>query len=201
MTTILKENEDNKKLIKSYELNLETYRQSYLNTKSVTEFKELFKGLIIMMLDHIILLYNKILQKKPELKFSKSSEKITKINTLVDCLKNNTKIMGCDVNEVILKGYVSYFYAKYRDMMMNWDIKKIKTIDESDIKGVVFGTVTNSQIMEIAQENFNIVPEVVLMINNLKEKEIFKLLYYLNNVNTMIDIYLYLLDKKKLKEN
>jgi len=186
-----KEKNNIQQIINTYDNNLEIFKRKYLNIEVEKEFKELFKGTVVLLLENIVLLYSKILQKKPELKFSKSAEKISNINSLMDCLKNDTKLLGCDVNEVIMRGYVSYFYTKYRDLMMDWDISKIKNIEESDVKDVVNNTVTSQEVMEMAKGYFNIVPEIVMMVNLVKEKEILKLLYLLNNINVIIDVYLY----------
>jgi len=185
-----KEKNNIQQIINTYDNNLEIFKRKYLNIEVEKEFKELFKGTVVLLLENIVLLYN-LRQKKPELKFSKSAEKISNINSLMDCLKNDTKLLGCDVNEVIMRGYVSYFYTKYRDLMMDWDISKIKNIEESDVKDVVNNTVTSQEVMEMAKGYFNIVPEIVMMVNLVKEKEILKLLYLLNNINVIIDVYLY----------
>lgn len=175
--------------INNYKKELKTLEEN-CNILSLSELEEMFKGVVVMFIKDVIHLYNKLLVSMPELKFSKSSEKITNLNTLLDALEGDGKMFGVDCNDIILRAYVTYFYKEHRDIMMDWDLEKIKTINENDITDAVINTATKENVIESTSEHLNIIPEIVLMLNNLKDKDILKILYLLNNINTVIDIYL-----------
>ena len=176
--------------IDNYKLKIETIQNSYSQLDTEIEIKELFKGVVIMFIKDVIQLFNKLIKKLPDLKFSQSSEKISNLNTLLESLESDGKLFNLDVNDIMIRAYISYFYVKYRDDMMNWDLEKIKSINENAIKNVVVDSAKTEDVYETASEYLNIIPEIVLMINNLKEKDILKLLYLLNNLNAIIDVYL-----------
>jgi hypothetical protein len=176
--------------ITNYNQQLELIKVSCLNINNESEIKDLFKGVLIMFMKDIIQLYNKLLKKLPELKCSNSSEKISNLNTLLESLEGDGKLFNIDCNEIILKGYVSYIYTIYRDGMMEWDLEAIKRMNKNNITEAVIDTATAENVKGEASEYLNIIPELVLMINNLKEKDILKVLYLLNNLNVIIDVYL-----------
>lgn len=176
--------------INNYKQQLDLIKINCLEMNNETEIKDLFKGVLIMFMKDIVQLYNKLLKKLPELKFSNSSEKISNLNTLLESLEGDGKLFNIDCNELILKGYVNYIYTKYRDDMMEWDLENIKKLNENNIKEVVVDTATAENVKNEASDYLNIIPELVLMINNLKEKDILKVLYLLNNLNVIIDVYL-----------
>jgi hypothetical protein len=176
--------------IKKYSVKLDDLNNSCININTDAEFKDLFKGIIIIFIKDIIVLYNKILIKLPDLTFSSSSEKITNLNILLGSLEGDGKIYGFDVTDIMLRAYITYFYIKYRDYMMSWDIEAIKNINEDNIESVIVDTASKEQVTNEVSEYLNIIPEVVLMINNLSEKDIVKIFYLTNNVNTIIDNYL-----------
>lgn len=184
--------ENDKKLImiNSYNKKLDELKKQCIEITNEKDFKELFRGVSVMFMKEAVLLYNKVLLKVPELKFSKSSEKISNLNILIDSLENDKKIFGIDCNDVILRGYVAYVYTKFRDYMINWDIEQMKTVDEKDIEKTIVNTASTENVLTETYEYMNIIPEVIIMLCNLREKDIYKLLYLLNNVNTIIDIYL-----------
>jgi hypothetical protein len=155
-----------------------------------TEFKELFKGVIIMFIKDMIVLYNKLLTKLPDLKFSSSSEKITNLNILLNSLEGDGKLYGIDCTDIILRAYITYFYVKYRDDMMSWNIDNVKKINEQNVHSAVIDTAHKEKVSNEVSEYLNIIPEVIMMINNLSEKDILKVMYLLNNVNVIIDVYL-----------
>ena len=120
------------------------------------------------------------------------------MHVLLDCLENNDgKMFGIDCNDIILRGYINYFYSKYRDEMLNWDIEQIKLIDETTITNAVIDTAEKENVSASVGEHLNLVPEVVLMINHLKDKDIMNILYHLNELNTIIDVFL---NKKMTKQ-
>ena len=176
--------------IDSYKSKLEIIKNNCLLLGTETEIKDLFKGIIIMFIKDVIRLYNKLIKKLPELKFSQSSEKISNLNTLLESLESDGKLFNLDLNDIILRAFITYFYMKYRDDMMSWDIQNIKLVDENLIKSAVIDTARSEDVVDTASEYLNIIPEIVLMINNLKESDILKMLYLLNNLNVIIDVYL-----------
>ena len=186
-----KNTDKNTATIESYKKELSTLKENCLELSNEEELKELFKGVVIMFIKDVILLYNKLLQKMPELKFSKSSEKITNLNTLLNALETDGKLFNLDCNDIILRAYVNYFYTEYRDIMMDWNTEQIKRIDENDIEGAVLNSATKENLLDKASDHLNIIPEIVLMLNNLRDRDILKILYLLNNLNTVIDVYLY----------
>jgi len=176
--------------IDNYKLRIETIKNNYLRLNTELEIRDLFKGVIIMFIKDIVRLYNKLIIILPQLKFSKSSEKISNLNKLLYSLESDGKMFNLDVTDIIFRAYINYFYLKYRDDMMEWNIQKIKLLDEESIKSVLMDGAKSENIEEKASEYLNIIPEIVLMANNLKENDILKLLYLLNNINIIIDIYL-----------
>jgi hypothetical protein len=177
--------------IESYKNQLSCLKDSCLGLSTESELTDLFKGVVIMFIKDVILLYNKLIQKIPDLRYSKSSEKITNLNVLLNALETDGKLFNLDCTDILLRAYVTYFYAKYRDDMVNWDIEKIKSIDETKITEAVVDTATKENVLDRTSEHLDIVPEIILMLNNLKDRDILKLLYLLNNLNTVIDVYLY----------
>jgi hypothetical protein len=177
--------------IESYKVQLNCLKDSCMELASESELTDLFKGVVIMFIKDVILMYSKLLQKIPDLKYSSSSEKITNLNTLLNALEGDGKLFNLDCNDIILRAYVNYFYTQYRDHMMNWDLEQIKAINEKNIEEAVIDTASKEKVLDQASEHLNIIPEIVLMINNLKERDILKILYLLNNLNTVIDVYLY----------
>jgi hypothetical protein len=176
--------------IQSYKLKIKVLEENCLQISKEDEFKELFKGVVIMFIKDVILLYNKLLIKMPDLKYSKSSEKITNLNTLLNALETDGKLFNLDCNDIILRAYINYFYTSYRDDMLEWNLEKISNINENDIKEAVLDTASKENVANEASAHLNIIPEIVLMINNLKERDILQILYLLNNLNTVIDVYL-----------
>jgi hypothetical protein len=176
--------------INSYKVKIETVKETYDNLATEKEIKELFKGIFIMFLKEVLQLFNKVLKKVPDLKFSKSSEKISNLNIILECLESDGILFNVDVNEVIVRGYTTYIYMEYRDYIMDWNIESIKLLNEESIKSVVIDTAKKEEIEDTVADYLNIIPELVLIINNLKEKDILKLLYLLNNLNVIVDVYL-----------
>jgi hypothetical protein len=179
-----------KSIIEKYKEKIDYLKQNCETIQSEKEFMELFKGVIIMFIKEMILLYNKLLEKLPNLKFSSSSEKITNLNILLTSLEGDGILYGIDCTDIILRAYITYFYLKYRDDMMNWNIEQIKLINEENIHSTVIDTASKEKVTNEVSEYLNIIPEVVLMINNLSEKDILKTTYLVNNVNVIIDVYL-----------
>ena len=177
-------------IINKYTEKINALNNNCINIPTETEFKELFKGVIIMFIKDILVLYNKLLTKLPDLKYSSSSEKITNLNILLESLEGDGKLYGIDCNDIILRAYITYFYVKYRDDMMSWNIDKVKQINEKNIHSAVVDTAEKEKVSNEVAEHLNIIPEVVLMINNLSEKDIVKIMYLLNNINVIIDVYL-----------
>ena len=176
--------------IDNYKCKIETIKNNCSQLNTELEIKELFKGIIIMFIKDVIRLYNKLINKLPDLKFSKSSEKISNLNTLLTSLETDGKLFNIDLNDIILRAYINYFYMKYRDDMMDWNLDNIKLLNEESIKSAVINSAKSEDVVDKASEYLNIIPEIVLMINNLKETDILKMLYLLNNLNTIIDVYL-----------
>jgi hypothetical protein len=186
----MEKNSKAKVTIEKYNEKINVLKQNCEVLQTEKEFMELFKGVIIMFIKEMILLYNKILEKLPNLKFSSSSEKMTNLNILLTSLEGDGILYGIDCTDIILRAYITYFYLKYRDDMMNWHIEQINLINEKNIHSVVIDTASKEKVTNEVSEYLNIIPEVVLMINNLSEKDILKTTYLLNNVNTIVDIYL-----------
>ena len=188
-----------KSIIEKYNEKIEVLKQNCEVLDSEKEFMELFKGVIVMFIKEIILLYNKLLDKLPNLKFSSSSEKITNLNILLTSLEGDGVLYGIDCLDIILRAYINYFYIQYRDDMMNWNIEQIKLINEENIQSTIIDTASKEKLTNEVSEYLNIIPEIILMINNLSEKDILKTTYLLNNVNIIVDVYLVKKQQKILK--
>ena len=183
--------------ILEYQVKLKILEEQCQTITEEKEFKELFKGIILMFLDEVNRVFKKLLKKIPELKETNSSKKIDNLNILVDYINGTNSMLGIDINDIIIRGYTTYFYLKFRDDMINWNIDEIKKINESDIEKEILETASKENIKENVAEHLNLIPEVVMMVNHLEEKDILKLLYILNNMNTLVDVYLL---KKNMKE-
>ena len=191
------EKSNSKSNILEYNVKLALLKEQCQNITEEKEFKELFKGIILMFLDEINKLFKKLLKKIPELKESNSSKKINNLNILIDYINGTTSLLGIDINDIIIRGYTNYFYLRFRNDMIEWNIKELKNINETNIEKEVLETASKENVKENIIEHLNLIPEVVMMINNLEEKDILKLLYILNNMNTLVDVYL--LKKKENK--
>lgn len=166
-----------------------------LNSKCIVmtnekDFKELFKGVLIMFIKDLLTLYNKHLPSIEGLQTPKCADKISNLNILLRSLETDGKILGFDCNDIIIRAYVNYFYSKYRDDLMNWEIDKMKNIKENEIKDFLINSAKLEEVEDSAYEYLNIIPELVLIINCLRERQIIKIFYLLNNLNTIMDIYL-----------
>lgn len=199
MNTNITESTKLNSTINNYKAQLECLKDNCINFTTEAEFKDLFKGVIIMFIKDIIAMFNKLVLKYPELKQSSSAEKIHNLNILLDSLEGDGILFGIDCNDLMLRSYITYFYTKYRDPMIDWDLEAIKRINEEDITDVVISSTTQENLANNAEEHLNIIPEIVLMLNKLKEKDILKIFYLLNNLNTTIDIYLLKKSQNELK--
>ena len=83
---------------------------------------------------------------------------------------------------------------------MNWNLDKFKNIKNEELLNLVMNTAKEEGIEDSASEYLNILPELILIINALKERQIIKLYYLLNNINTIMDIYLIKKSKNELKD-
>lgn len=182
-------------LIETYKSNLESFSDNCKNISTDKEYRDLFRGIIIMFLEDFIELYNKLSIRIPELKSNKTIEKVDNLKKLLDILNNDGIILGIDCNEIILRGYINYFYTLYRDDLMTWNLSALK-INEDNIKEKVIDVANTENAIDIASNYLDIIHEIVLMFDNTKDKDKLKMIYILNNLNTVIDIYL---GKKSLK--
>jgi hypothetical protein len=182
-------------LIETYKSNLHLFNDKCKNINTETEYKDLFRGIFVMFLEDFVKLYNKLSIKINELNTNKIKEKIDNLNKLLDILNNDGKIFGIDCNEIILRGYINYFYTSYREKFMLWDLNSINT-NENSIKNEVLSIANNENALEITSNYLDIIPEVVIMFENIKDKDKLKFIYILNNLNTVLDVYL---AKKSLK--
>lgn len=183
--------------INIYKLQIDELHKNCSNINSEAEFRELFKGIVIMFINDMILMYDKLLTKIPTLKNSVSSEKITYLKILLDALNGDGMLFGVECNELMIRAYLNYFWTPYRDYMMDWDLSNIQYINESNVKNAIVDTASKENLLDTALENLNIIPEIMMMKDNLSERDILKILFLLNNLNTIIDVYLY---KKSLNQ-
>jgi len=187
----------NQSNILEYQVKLKILEEQCQNIIEEKEFKELFKGIILMFLDEVNRVFKKLLKKIPDLKYSDSSKKIDNLNILVNYINGTTSMLGIDINDIIIRGYTTYFYLKFRDDMINWNIDEIKKINESDIEKEILETASKENIKEDVTEHLNLIPEIFMIVKNLELKNILKLFYILKNMNTLIDVYLL---KKNMNE-
>ena len=179
----------NNKVIERYENKLNSLKTKCLNISEDNEFKDLFKGIFIMLIRNILELKNKLSTTVN----SNINNKLSELNIVLDYLENDNQLINIDICDLLLRGYVSYFYQDYRDYIMNWNIDKIKDLDNELIKDTIITTVAKEKdvIKDDITEYLNIIPEISIMINNLEMNDIIKLFYLLNNLNVIIDIYLF----------
>jgi len=178
-------------IINGYNQKLETLKTQCMTINSDDDFKKLFNSVMSLFAKDVIKHYNKLSSKIDQLKNEQTLDKISKLNMVIDCLDGDGTIYGIDCTDIILRGYIAYFYLKFRNIMFEWNIKDIKNIKESAIKGEILNSAKNELSNENMGEYINIIPEIVLMINNMRDSDILKQLFLLNNLNIIIDVYLY----------
>ena len=105
---------------------------------------------------------------------------------VIDQLEGKQSFFNVNVTDIIIRGYINYFYLSYRDLFMDWDINKIKSIDRSVISDVVLNGVKQEQV-DVSESSLNLIPEIVSIFNNLNYKDNIKFLFLINNLNVIID--------------
>lgn len=177
-------------LIESFKIKLSEFLIEYEKIETEKELKEVFNEVCIMFIKEILKLYNKCLPTIENLNTPACAEKISNLNILLQSLETDKCILGYNCNDIIIRAYMNYFYKNYREDLMTWNIDNIKAIDENDIKNLVLESAKEEKLEDTISEYLNIIPEVVLIINKLRNKEIITLFYILNNMNIILDTYI-----------
>lgn len=175
--------------------------QTKIVSLSSSDLEELFNGTIIMFINELNNLYNKLIESECENNKIKNShtmsqieEKLSKLNMVVDQLEGKQSFFSVNVTDIIMRGYINYFYLSYRDLFMDWDIDKIKSIDRTVISDAVLYGVRQEQV-DVSESSLNLIPEIVSIFDNLNYKDNIKFLFLINNLNVIIDRIL--LDRSK----
>lgn len=157
---------------------------------SSSDLEELFNGTIIMFINELNNLYNKLIENDNKIKNSRTmsqiEEKLSKLNMVVDQLEGKQSFFSVNVTDIIIRGYINYFYLSYRDLFMDWDIDKIKSIDRSVISNAVLNSVKQEQV-DVSESSLNLIPEIVSIFDNLNYKDNIKFLFLINNLNVIVD--------------
>lgn len=174
--------------------------QTKIVSLSSSDLEELFNGTIIMFINELNNLYNKLIEHENNSKMRNShtmsqiEEKLSKLNMVVDQLEGKQSFFSVNVTDIIMRGYINYFYLSYRDLFMDWDIDKIKSIDRSVISDAVLNGVKQEQV-DVSESSLNLIPEIVSIFDNLNYRDNIKFLFLINNLNVIIDRIL--LDRSK----
>lgn len=168
--------------------------------KTLHELEEIYKSIMIKFIDDIIKNYNSLKKTVSELNNKRVLDKISKLNMLLKVLKNEDgndgTLLGIDCNKVIMNGYIKYFYLKYRDIMLDWEISKIKGINEKALKTVVVDTSIKEDVSESVNSYLDILPEVIVMLNKINDEKLLNIVYKLNLINKLLDVYILKKDNK-----
>lgn len=176
-------------IINKYKQKLEDLQTKIISLSS-SDLEELFNGTIIMFINELNNLYNKLIENDNKINNSHTmnqiEEKLSKLNMVIDQLEGKQSFFNVNVTDIIIRGYINYFYLSYRDLFMDWDINKIKSIDRSVISDAVLNGVKQEQV-DISESSLNLIPEIVSIFNNLNYKDNIKFLFLINNLNVIID--------------
>lgn len=176
-------------IINKYKQKLEDLQTKIIPLSS-SDLEELFNGTIIMFINELNNLYNKLIENDNKINNSHTmnqiEEKLSKLNMVIDQLEGKQSFFNVNVTDIIIRGYINYFYLSYRDLFMDWDINKIKSIDRSVISDVVLNGVKQEQV-DVSESSLNLIPEIVSIFNNLNYKDNIKFLFLINNLNVIID--------------
>jgi hypothetical protein len=176
-------------IINKYKQKLEDLQIKIIPLSS-SDLEELFNGTIIMFINELNNLYNKLIENDNKINNSHTmnqiEEKLSKLNMVIDQLEGKQSFFNVNVTDIIIRGYINYFYLSYRDLFMDWDINKIKSIDRSVISDVVLNGVKQEQV-DVSESSLNLIPEIVSIFNNLNYKDNIKFLFLINNLNVIID--------------
>ena len=176
--------------------------QTKIVSLSSSDLEELFNGTIIMFINELNNLYNKLIEHDNENNskiknsriMSQIEEKLSKLNMVVDQLEGKQSFFSVNVTDIIMRGFINYFYLSYRDLFMDWNIDKIKSIDRSVISDAVLNGVKKEQV-DVSESSLNLIPEIVSIFDNLNYRDNIKFLFLINNLNVIIDRIL--LDRSK----
>jgi hypothetical protein len=157
---------------------------------STSDLEELFNGTIIMFINELNNLYNKLIENDDKIKYSSSlyhiEERLSKLNMIVDQLEGKQNFFSVNVTDIIIRGYIKYFYLSYRDLFMDWNIDEIKNTDCSVISDAIINGGKEEQI-DVSENSLNLIPVIVSIFNNLNYKDNIKFIFLINNLNVIID--------------
>jgi hypothetical protein len=157
---------------------------------STSDLEELFNGTIIMFINELNNLYNKLIENDDKIKYSSSlyyiEERLSKLNMVVDQLEGKQSFFSVNVTDIIIRGYIKYFYLSYRDLFMDWNIDEIKNTDCSVISDALINGGKEEQI-DVSENSLNLIPVIVSIFNNLNYKDNIKFIFLINNLNVIID--------------
>lgn len=157
---------------------------------STSDLEELFNGTIIMFINELNNLYNKLIENDDKIKNSSSldyiEERLSKLNMVVDQLEGKQSFFSVNVTDIIIRGYIKYFYLSYRDLFMDWNIDEIKNTDCSVISDALINGSKEEQIY-VSENSLNLIPVIVSIFNNLNYKDNVKFIFLINNLNVIID--------------
>jgi hypothetical protein len=157
---------------------------------STSDLEELFNGTIIMFINELNNLYNKLIENDDKIKNSSSlyhiEERLSKLNMIVDQLEGKQSFFSVNVTDIIIRGYIKYFYLSYRDLFMDWNIDEIKNTDCSVISDALINGGKEEQI-DVSENSLNLIPVIVSIFNNLNYKDNIKFIFLINNLNVITD--------------
>jgi hypothetical protein len=179
----------NQKYIQIYNSQLESLKNNALLLDSFDQIQELFKEVVILFINKLLYLFNKITSKESTLLDTSIAKKISHMNTLLQSLEGDCKLFGMDILDYIQRGYINYVYLKYRDHLLSWDFKSINNVGRDQLENAILQTATKEQLD--IMNYMDLLPELLKMLSYLDNKDVHELLYLLNNINVIIDVIIY----------
>lgn len=152
------------------------------NLDNENDLKNLFNGVFIMLINNILNFKEKIFLKEININKKNIEEKISKLHLLIDILENNNIVI-----DIIIRGYILYFYKMYREYVNNWDIECFLKIEEEELKEKIVNIADKENIVKDVDEYLLIFKDIYLMIKYLEENDIIQIFFILNNLNIITD--------------
>ena len=100
-------------IINKYKQKLEDLQTKIIPLSS-SDLEELFNGTIIMFINELNNLYNKLIENDNKINnphtMNQIEEKLSKLNMVIDQLEGKQSFFNVNVTDIIIRGYINYFY-------------------------------------------------------------------------------------------
>ena len=159
-----------------YMTKLNNFKETCDLINNTDELKQLFKGVFEMLINHIFQLKENIFKKYDNINKKLLEEKISRLNILIELMESNKVVI-----DILIRGYILYFYKKYRDVINNWQIELIVNIEEIQLKKEKMSIAQEEEVVNSVEEYMNIFSEIYLILKYLELKDVMQIFYILNN--------------------